>query len=279
MGLFDVGGKFKPRNVAGVKNSRFIEPHDCEEVDEWRVKYRNAEKLADDIGSLPLNFRAFVILDGMFVFGDFIEALIVKNNWECEELTISTLSVSRENIDSLKNLIDGDYVKNLNVIVSHYYFATERAGLMPYMMDMLDVDDKFQLAVASVHTKIAMIRTTCGKKITIHGSANLRTSSNIEQIVIEHTPPLFDFSAEIHHSIIDKHKTINKPVRRNALWSAVLGADAPAELPKETAWQADQVAAKNQAHPVAIMENRQQRQSDHPNGLKQQNCHSSQIGA
>ena len=30
MGLFDVGGKFKPRNVAGVKSSRFIEPHDIE---------------------------------------------------------------------------------------------------------------------------------------------------------------------------------------------------------------------------------------------------------
>lgn len=242
MGLFDVGGKFKPRNVAGVKNSRFIEPHDCEEIAEWRVKYANAEKLADDIGSLPLNFRAFVIIDGSFVFGDFLEALIVKNNWLCEELTISTLSMSQENIDSLKNLIDGDYLRQLNIIISHYYFATERQGLMPYLYDKLDVNDVLQVAVASVHTKIAMIRTKCGKKITIHGSANLRTSSNIEQIVIEHTPDLFDFCAEVHHSIIEKHKTINKPVRRKALWSAVLGeGDKPAGSNK--AWQADQTEA------------------------------------
>ena len=79
-----------------------------------------------------------------------------------------------------------------------------------------------------------MIRTACGKKITIHGSANLRTSSNIEQIVVEHTPGLFDFCAEVHHSIIEKHKTINKPVRRTALWSAVLGAGEPAAPPVNT---------------------------------------------
>jgi len=76
-----------------------------------------------------------------------------------------------------------------------------------------------------------MIRTACGKKITIHGSANLRTSSNIEQIVIEHTPSLFDFCAEVHHSIIEKHKTINKAVRRTALWSAILGEGAENAAP------------------------------------------------
>lgn len=238
MGLFDVGGKFKPRNVAGVKSSRFIEPHDCEEIDEWRVKYANAAKLAQDIGDLPLNFRAFVILDGKFIFGDFIEALIVLNNWLCEELTISTLSMSQDNVDSLANLVKGGYLKELNLIVSHYYFANERAGLMPYLYDKLDHGDVLQLAVASVHTKIAMIRTACGKKITIHGSANLRTSSNIEQIVIENTPSLFDFCAEVHHGIIEAHKTINKPVRRTALWSAVLG---------DGQWQQDQAErARNQ---------------------------------
>ena len=226
MGLFDVGGKFKPRHVAGIKSSRFIEPHDCEEMDEWRVKYANAEKLAQDIGDLPLGFRSFAILDGKFIFGDFIEALVVKNDWLCD-ITISTLSVSQDNIDSLKNLITGGFVRNLNLIISHYYFATERKGLMPYLYEKLDVDDVLQIAVASVHTKIAMIRTKCGKKIVIHGSANLRSSSNIEQIVIEHSPDLYDFSYEIHNSIIEKHKTINKAVRRTALWDAVLGENAP----------------------------------------------------
>jgi hypothetical protein len=229
MGLFDVGGKFKPRNVAGVQSSRFIEPHDCEEIAEWRVKYANADKLAKEIGPLPENFRAIVILDGKFIMGDFIEALIVRNNWLCEELTISTLSMSQENVDSFQNLVKGGYLKSLNLIVSHYYFATERGKLMPYLYDKLDVERdgyEFQMAVASVHTKIALIRTTCGKKISIHGSANMRTSSNIEQIVVENNAEVFDFFSEIHHGIIKAHATIDKAVRRTALWSAVLGDEA-----------------------------------------------------
>jgi hypothetical protein len=151
--LFKLGGAFKPRNVAGVKASRFIEPHDCEEIDEWRVKYANAEKFANEIGPMPVGFRAFAILDGKFIFGDFLEALIVKNNWLCEDITISTLSMSQDNIDSLANLLNGGYVRALNIVISHYYFATERSGLMPYVYEKLDVNDALQVAVASVHTK------------------------------------------------------------------------------------------------------------------------------
>lgn len=226
--IFGIKSAFKPMHVAGgVKSSRFIEPRGCEELPEWRVKYANAEKLADDVGEVPLNFRAFCLLDGKFIFGDFIEALIVRNNWDCEELTISTLSMSQDNVDSLANLLNGGFLRQLNIIVSHYHFSNERGrgGLMPYLYEKLDINNALQVAVARVHTKIAMIRTACGKKITIHGSANLRTSSNIEQIVIEHSPALFDFCASAHHGIIEAHKTINKPVRRTALWSAVLGDD------------------------------------------------------
>ena len=231
MGIFDIGG-FKPAHVAGVKSSRFIEPHDCQDIDDFRVKYSNAEKLAVDVGDIDETKRVFAILDGKFIFGDFIEALIVKNNWLVEDLTISTLSMSQDNVDSLRNLLKGDFVQSMNIIVSHYYFANERQGLMPYLYDKLDIANKFQLAVASVHTKIAMIRTACGKTITIHGSANMRTSSNIEQIVIEGGRDLYEFSYGIHAAIIEKHKTINKPVRRSALWQAVLTAEEknPASL-------------------------------------------------
>ena len=132
--------------------------------------------------------------------------------------------MSQDNVDSLRNLLVGDYVMQMNIIISHYYFANERSGLMPYLYEKLDVDNKLQVDVASVHTKIAMIRTKCGKKITIHGSANMRTSSNIEQIVIEAGDDIYEFCYGIHASIVEMHKTINKPVRRNALWQAVLMA-------------------------------------------------------
>lgn len=266
MGLFDVGKTFKPLHVAGVKESRFIEPHGYQDIPDYKVKYSNAEKLATDIGTLPLGFRAFCILDGKFIFGDFIEALVVCNNWDVEYLTISTLSMSQENVDSLKNLLTGGFVRSLNMLVSHYYFATERhkGGLIPYIYEQLDVNNAFQLGVASVHTKICMIKTACGKKITIHGSANLRTSSNIEQFVIEHTPDLYDFAHDVHFSIIEKYRTINKPIRRSNCWDSVLLTTEENTWPQMEAMEA--VPASQSTTKKSNKQSQSEKQALHPSG-------------
>lgn len=210
------------KKVAGISKSRYMEPRFEPEIAECYLKYDNAAELATAIGNPPKGSRYFCIINGNFIFGDFIEALIVENGWDVEELTISTLSMSDENVDSLAGLLNGGHVRSLNLIVSDFFFSHERGGLVPYLYDKLDVDDRFQLAVASVHTKICIIRTAGCNKIVIHGSANLRTSSNVEQIMIENNDDLYDFNAEVHNAIIDRYKTINKSLRRTELWQAVL---------------------------------------------------------
>lgn len=210
------------KKVAGISKSRYIEPRFDPEIADCFLKYDNAAELATAIGNPPKGSRYYCIINGNFIFGDFIEALIVENGWSVEELTISTLSMSDENVDSLAGLLTGGHVQSLNLIVSDFFFSHERGGLVPYLYEKLDIDDRFQLAVASVHTKICMIRTAGGNKITIHGSANLRTSSNVEQIMVENNDDLYDFNQEIHGAIIERYKTINKSLRRTELWRAVL---------------------------------------------------------
>ncbi|HPW87432.1 MAG TPA: hypothetical protein PLU78_09545, partial [Chitinophagales bacterium] len=61
-----------------------------------------------------------------------------------------------------------------------------------------------------------------GINLAIHGSANLRSSGNIEQIVIQDSAEICDFMEQINDTIIDKFKTINKSVRRNILWQTVV---------------------------------------------------------
>lgn len=223
--------QLKPINIAGVKKSRFIQPPSFQEIDDFRVKYKNAEALANEI-EIKERSRHFAIIDGKFIFGDFIEALIVKNNWLCEELIISTLTMSQDNIDSLRNLLVGDYVRELNLLLSDYFFSHERDanGLVPYMYEKLDYNDITQVAFASVHTKITLIRTSCGKKIVIHGSANMRSSKNVEQICIEENAEMFDFCREVHMAIIEKYKTINKSVRYETLWREIIAAGQPEAL-------------------------------------------------
>lgn len=194
------------------------------------LKYSNAEKLAKAI-RLDKGARYDCIVSGNFIWGDFIEAFFTVNEAQSRSVTISTLSMDQNNVDSLKNLMVWGHIDELNLIISGYFFAHERRALIPYIYQELDIDNRFQLAVADVHTKICLFETTGGKKIIIHGSSNLRSSGSIEQFTIEENPDLYDFYKEYHDRIIEKYKMINKDVKRpkrlrgKALWEAVNGRD------------------------------------------------------
>lgn len=185
-----------------------------------QVMYDNAYRLADEL-PWEKGIRYDVIVSGNFIFGDFIEAFIKKNNAKVPRMTISTLSLSQENVDSLVNLIVGGYVDELNLIVSAYFYSHERGSLIPYIYQELDKDNKFQLAVAGIHTKTCHFQTAGGKKIVIHGSANMRSSGNIEQFTIEENVELYEFYDEIYKSIINRYSTIQKPIRQKQLWDVI----------------------------------------------------------
>ena len=200
--------------------SRYIKPPKTKEITEHNLKYANAEKLAKDI-NITTDSRYFVIVNGSFIFGDFIEALIIEKGYKVKSMTISTLSMSENNVDSLAGLLEDGYVDELNLIVSDYFYSHERHNLTPYIFKELDQDNKFQLAAASTHCKVCIFETYCGKFIILHGSCNLRSSSNIEQFVVEENKELYDFNYEYQMKILDKFKTINKAVRSNQLWKAI----------------------------------------------------------
>ena len=94
----------------------------------------------------------------------------------------------------------------------------------------------FQLAVADIHTKIVLFETVDGQKVVIHGSANLRSSGNIEQFTVEDNSDLFHFYDNYHRNILNKYSTINKKVKNPALrsidlWNTIIG-EKPADWEK-----------------------------------------------
>jgi len=185
------------------------------------VMYDNAVKLARDI-EMTEGSRYDVIVNGSFIFGDFLEAFIVRNNAKCKKLTISTLSMNQNNIDSLHNLITHGYIDELNLIISAYFYNMEIRALIPYIYRHLDIDNRLQLAVANVHTKTAQFETLGGKKIIAHGSANLRSSGSIEQFTIEESPELYDFYDEFFSRILERYQTIRKPVWGKDAWADLI---------------------------------------------------------
>ena len=203
-----------------AEETRYTKPRLYKPLDQKNIKYANAQTLARELRLGP-GERANVIVGGAFIFGDFIEAYVVGHNIKIHKMTISTLSMSQDNVDSLANLLNGGFVDKLNLIISHYFFSHERNLLVPYIYQTLDIGNRFQLAVAGCHTKTCTFDTLGGKKIVMHGSANLRSSNNVEQFTIEDNPGLFDFYGEYQNRIIDKYQTINKPVRVKPLWDLI----------------------------------------------------------
>lgn len=229
---FDIGDFSGAIDLNTNFKTRYVKPPKSKEIAEHNLAYGNAEKLAKSIKKLK-DHRYFVVVNGSFIFGDFIEAFITLNNLHVKKMTISTLSLSENNVDSLANLLNGEFVDQLNLIVSDYFYSHERSNLVPYMYRELDKGNKFQLAAASTHCKLCIFETYCGHYVVIHGSANLRSSSNIEQFVIEESKELYDFNAAYQNRIINKFKTIKKSIRGNELWQAVATEKAQAQEPDE----------------------------------------------
>lgn len=195
------------------------------------VDYEHAMAFAKDF-EFRKGMRVFAFVSGNFVFGDFLEALVDLGKIDVKRLGIQTLSMSQDNIDSLRNVLDSCEVEELSVVLSDYWYAHERGELVPYLYEQLDIGDGFSCAYASIHTKITTIETRAGNKLVIHGSANLRSSRNIEYFCIEQDDGLFDFVSEYQRRIVEAYNVVNhevkrhKSVRGGKLWQTVATAQA-----------------------------------------------------
>ncbi len=210
----DNGDKFKNEN-------RYTLPKPFRQrIKANQVKFDRAEDFAKQLGQKILDGeRINAVLSGNFIFGDFFEAFCYETNSLIDELQISTLSLSQDNVDSFHNLISGDYLHSLEIIVSDYWWTHNRANA-PYIYKQLDIGNKFQFAVSGTHTKVALMRIG-DKKIVISGSANLRSSRCVEEIQIETNPDLYDFHYEWQSTILKNYGMIKKAVRASALFDVI----------------------------------------------------------
>ena len=214
---FEDDGTTKPSASKFARVKRFKRPS-C-------VKYRYAQELVKDIGIVEEGEHINAIVSGNFIAGDLIESYLVDNNLTASEIVISTLSMSRENVDSLKNIQDFRLEGAMGLVISDFFFSHERKSGIEDIVTELG-NGQFALAVAGIHTKITLIKTVCGQHIIIGGSANLRSSMNIEQITIDNCPVLYAFHREWMAEILNKYQATHAMLRREKLWQQVAKAGA-----------------------------------------------------
>lgn len=218
---FDLGGfDFDFDDEIEKPSNRFILPKVHSKVRSAAVKYEYAEDMVIDCGQAILDGeKVHAVVSGNFIFGDFFEALAVKFNIKFDDITLSTLSLSKDNVDSFNNLLAGDFLGSLNVIVSDYFWSHNRQNA-PYIYNKLDINNMFQLAVAGTHTKITLIKIG-DQKIVIKGSANLRSSRCVEEFTVETCEELYDFHKEWHDEILKEYGTIQKSIRASMLFDKI----------------------------------------------------------
>lgn len=186
--------------------------------------------------------ETFAFVSGNFVFGDFVEALVDMRRLSVKRMSLMTLSLNDENIDSIRNIIEWENVERLDLVVSDYWFTHERfkGGLVDYLLNELRVPGmELNVAFAAVHCKTWCIETRNGHYLTIQGSANLRSSRNIEQVHISPSRDLFNFVDGFTQECINAYETVNhgnsriKGVRSGQLWQAVAAEVAAAAVEVE----------------------------------------------
>lgn len=165
------------------------------------VKTENARKLARQLDiTAPGGFHCEVITGGRFVFGELIGELFEYHRIRAKRLTISTLSFDAGNVEMLRTLLESGQVENLRVLSSVYFFGHEQHGLIPYLVKRCGHCEAvesgratFGAAIGAIHTKTAALESAGGHFLTMTGSANLRSSQNIEQTTITTDPGIYRF--------------------------------------------------------------------------------------
>ena len=118
-------------------------------------------------------------------------------------------------------------------MLSGYWYATEmkKGGLVPYLFDQLDLEGlDLHVAIAEMHCKVVTIETWAGNRLTMHGSANLRSSNSVEQIHITPDAGLFEFCDGVTRRLVAAYDVLRQEKRQykarrlggRRLWQAVL---------------------------------------------------------
>ncbi|MDR1284364.1 MAG: hypothetical protein LBK99_26655 [Opitutaceae bacterium] len=158
------------------------------------IRPENAETVIPHLPTGP-DERTHAVLRGDFVLCDIIPSIIATHG-PLGHVRIATLGMSTANAQSLANLLSTGRIARLTLVVSHYFQQVDKTTTWMDVCRALEPHGVIPV-VSRNHAKVILLPTVSGKdNYTIEGSANLRSSDNIEQIVIFNCPETHDFHAD-----------------------------------------------------------------------------------
>lgn len=154
------------------------------------IRPENARPIVDE---LPEDGeRLHCILRGDFVLCDLIPLILAKRG-ACTHLRVATLGLSTANAETLANLKAAGLVGEITLVASHYFQQVDKTTTFRQVSAILE--GKARVVVCRSHAKVILLPTTSGDHLVIEGSANLRSSDNLEQMLMLNCQATHDFHA------------------------------------------------------------------------------------
>jgi hypothetical protein len=172
-----------------------------------RAKARRAARLAraaDALAVLPGPGEAVhALLTGRFDLMHLLVALIDRLG-TVDAMRIATLCYNARNLAEMTALLDSGRVKSLTLLCSDF-FRQHNKALWEQTLEQFRPRGQ-RAAAARSHAKVVTFAFTSGRRLTLEGSANLRSNGNREQLLIADGAALHDWHSAWIDELVSEHE-------------------------------------------------------------------------
>jgi len=143
------------------------------------------------------------VMTGRYDLMHLISALVGQLG-TVESLTIATLSYNGRNLAEMIALLDSGAVKSLTLLCSAFFRDHNKELWEETLTDFRERGQR--AAAARCHAKVVCLHTADGRKLSLEGSANLRTNSNREQFALTDDAAVHDWHAAWIGALVSAHE-------------------------------------------------------------------------
>jgi hypothetical protein len=154
---------------------------------------RRLQNCLTHIGVLPDEHEAFHLVTAKrYSLWHVVKAMLhLADPVTIGYLGIATLGFSKQNLDELLGELDAGRIGKVDFLYSVYFKSNERESC-ERLTHELTIRGQRVLAMLT-HAKVVLMQLTDGRGFVVESSANLRSCSSIEQIMLTHDADLFAF--------------------------------------------------------------------------------------
>lgn len=155
----------------------------------------NAMEILNSVGGFPENDKTYIAIktNGTSDAGSFFNCAL-KTFGEVEEMYLATWTISKSNVNRLRDEISAGRLKKLVMVVSSTLKPANPA-LYAYLVGQLIDFENVEIKEVNSHAKTFSMK--CGENyFTVSGSANWSENPRIENFLILNDKDLFDHHAD-----------------------------------------------------------------------------------